>query len=208
MIATQRGWKIILVAVFGGLVLGVIARLWMRWISTEPAFTWSGTIFIILAFTIFTSAQATVYVLRRGVKTRRLTSIIRGGGIFLTLPLFTGAGAGMFPTVALASIALWQKKIDKKIRIALLIISLVIPVIGIKGIGSDFGWNIQTFGRSLLVILIYSVVILLLKPTVTPYIGSDSSMLPKSRLKRTLTFFFIVLEAFLFLTAVGISIDF
>ena len=208
MIATQRGWKIILVAVLGGLVLGVIARLWMRWISTEPAFTWSGTIFIVLAFAIFTSAQATVYVLRRRVKTRRLTSVIRGGGIFLTLPLFTGAGGGMFPTVALASIALWQKKIDRKIRIALLTISLIVPTIGIKGIGSDFGWNIPTFGRSLLVILIYSAVIFLLKPTVTPYTGPDLSMLPKSRLKKTLTFFSIVLVAFLFLIATGISIDF
>jgi len=206
MIATQRGWKIILLAVFGGLVLGTIARLWMRWISTEPDFTWSGTIFIILAFTIFASAQATVYVLRRRIKTKRLTSIIRGGGILLTLPLFTGAGGGMFPTVALASIALWQKKINRKIRIALLIISLVVPAIGIKGIGSDFGWNIPTFGRSLLVILIYSVVILLLKPTVTPYIGPDSSMLPKSRLKKTLTVLSIVLVTFLFLKAMGISI--
>lgn len=208
MIATQRGWKIILVAVFGGLVLGVSARLWMKWISTDPEFTWSGTIFIVLAFTIFTSAQATVYVLRRRIKTRRLTSVIRGGGILLTLPLFTGAGGGMFPTVALASIALWQKKINSKIRIALLAISLVIPAIGIKGIGSDFGWNIATLGRSLLVIFIYSVVILLLKPTVAPYIGPDSSTLPKSRLKKTLTVFSIVLVAFLFLNAVGISIDF
>lgn len=206
MTATKSGWKIILAAVFGGLVLGVIARLWMRWISTEPEFTWSGTIFIVLAFTIFSSAQATVYVLRRKIKTRRLTSVIRGGGIFLTLPLFTGAGGGMFPTVALASIALWQKKIDRKIRIALLLISLVLPAIGIKGIGSDFGWNIPTLGRSLLVIFIYSVVILLLKPTVTPYIGPDSSMLPKSRLKTTLTFLSIVLVAFLFLTAIGVSI--
>ncbi|MBF8251818.1 MAG: hypothetical protein HW379_160 [Actinobacteria bacterium] len=208
MIATQRGWKIILVAVFGGLVLGVSARLWMRWISTDPEFTWSGTIFIVLAFTIFASAQATVYVLRRRIKTRRLTTVIRGGGILLTLPLFTGAGGGMFPTVALASIALWQKKIDSKIRIALLVISLVIPAIGIKGIGSDFGWNIATLGRSLLVIFIYSVVILLLKPTVTPYIGPESSTLAKRRFKKTLTFLSIVLVAFLFLIATGISIDF
>ncbi|MDO8646749.1 MAG: hypothetical protein Q7R42_09270, partial [Candidatus Planktophila sp.] len=80
--------------------------------------------------------------------------------------------------------------------------------IGIKGIGSDFGWNIATLGRSLLVILIYSVVILLLKPTVTPYIGPDSNSLPKSRLKIILTFLSIVFVAFLFLTAIGISIDF
>jgi hypothetical protein len=36
-----------------GLVLGVIARFWMRWISTDPEFSLSGTIFIVGAFALF-----------------------------------------------------------------------------------------------------------------------------------------------------------
>ena len=126
MITTQKGWKIILAAVFGGLTLGIVARLWMRWISTDPEFSWGGTIGIVVVFTIFASTQATIYVLRRRVISRRITSVIRGIGTFLTLPLFTAAGAVMFPTVILASIALWRKKIDKRVRIVLLLISFVI----------------------------------------------------------------------------------
>ena len=196
MIIAPRGWKIILAAVFGGLALGIIARLWMRWISTDPEFSWGGTLGIIISFTIFTTAQATIYVLRRRIKTRRLTSVVRSVGIFFTLPLFTAAGAVMFPTVILASIAIWRKKIDKKVRIALLIISFIIPVIQINEIGSDFGSNIITLGRSLLFILIYSVVILLLEPTLTPYVGSDSKVVLTKRLKLTLTAVFTILVAF------------
>ncbi len=196
MIVAQRGWKIILAAVFGGLALGIIARLWMRWISTDPEFSWGGTLGIVISFSIFATTQATIYVLRRRVITRRLTSVIRGVGTFFTLPLFTAAGAVMFPTVILASIAIWRKKIDKKVRIALLIISFVIPIIQIKEIGSDFGWNFITLGRSLLFILIYSVVILLLGPTLTPYVGNASKVVLTKRHKLILVAIFTIVVAF------------
>ena len=207
MIIAQRGWKIILAAVFGGLTLGIIARLWMRWISTDPEFSWGGTLGIIISFTIFATTQATIYVLRRRVISRRLTSIIRGVGAFFTLPLFTAAGSIMFPTVILASIAVWREKIDKKVRIALLLISFVIPVIQIKEIGSDFGWNFITLGRSLLFILIYSVVIRLLEPTLTPYEGSDSKKVLTKRLKLILIAVFTIFVVFNFLRIFVMSSD-
>ena len=197
MIIAHRGWKIILAAVFGGLALGIIARLWMRWISTDPEFSWGGTLGIIISFAIFATTQATIYVLRRRVINRRLTSVIRGVGTFFTLPLFTAAGAVMFPTVILASIAIWRKKMDKKLRIALLLISFAIPVIQIMEIGADFGWNFITLGRSLLFILIYSVVILLLKPTLTPYVGSDLKVMRTKSRRITIIALSIVLVVFL-----------
>ena len=196
MIVAQRGWKIILAAVFGGLTLGIVARLWMRWISTVPEFTWGGTLGIVFFFTIFVTTQATIYVLRRRAISRGLTAVIRGVGTFFTLPLFTAAGVVMFPTVLLASIAIWRNKIDKKVRIVLLIISFIIPVIQIKDIGSDFGWNFITLGRSFLFILIYSLVILLLQPTLTPYVGTNSKVILSKPLKITLIAVFIVLVAF------------
>lgn len=207
MIVAQRGWKIILAAVFGGFVLGVIARLWMRWISTDPEFSWGGTLGIIIAFTIFTTTQATIYVLRRRVITKRLTSVIRGVGTFFTLPLFTAAGAVMFPTVILASIAFWRKKIDKKVRIALLLISFAIPVIQIMEIGSNFGWNFVTLGRSLLFILIYCIVIFLLEPTLTPYVGSDSKVIQTKRLKFILITVFAIFVVFNLLRIFVMSSD-
>ena len=102
----------------------------------------------------------------------------------------------MFPTVILASIAIWRKQIDKKVRIALLTISFVIPVIQIKDIGADFGWNFITLGRSLLFILIYSVVIFLLQPTLTPYVGSEPKVVLTKRRKLTLIAVFTILMVF------------
>ena len=128
MIATKRSWKILLGAVFGGITLGVTARLWMRWISTEPEFSWSGSIFIVIAFTIFTTSQALVYVLRRRVKSKKLNAVVRIGGAIFSLTIFSGAGALMFPTVFLVSIGLWQKRLDKRIRYVLLALSLLIPI--------------------------------------------------------------------------------
>jgi len=177
MLSKLSSWKIVIFAMLVGLSLGTVARLWMRWISTDPEFTWGGTIGIVVVFTIFTSIQAMIYTLRKRVISKRLTLVIRCVGAFFTLPLFTAAGAVMFPTVLLASIATWRKKIDKKVRIALSIISFVIPIIQIKDFGSDFGWNFMTLGRSLIFILIYCVVILMLKPTLMPYEGSDTQVL-------------------------------
>jgi hypothetical protein len=205
MIIAQRGWKIILASVLGGLVLGIVARLWMRWISTDPEFTWGGTIGIVVAFTIFSTTQATIYAARRRVKTKRFTSVIRGVGIFFTLPLFTAAGAIMFPTVTLISIAVWQKKMDRKVRAALCVIGSVIPIIQIRGFISDFGWTIATLGRTLLFIAIYFTVVMLIKPTISPFEFASEVKIAKGRRNIWIILFIVFATlVFLFFT-IGIS---
>lgn len=205
MIIAQRGWKIILAAAFGGLVLGIVARLWMRWISTDPEFTWGGTIGIVVAFTLFSTTQAAIYTARRRVRTRRFTSLIRGIGIFFTLPLFTAAGAIMFPTVTLISIAVWQKKMDRKVRAALCIIGSIIPIIQIGDFISDFGWTIATLGRTLLFIAIYFIVVILIKPTVSPFEFASEVIIAKGRRNIWIVLLIVfVTLLFLFFT-IGIS---
>lgn len=205
MFARQSAWKLLLFGVLGGAFLGSLARLWMRWISTDPEFSWSGTIFIIGAFTIFSTTQASVFVLRRITKNKRVTLIIRGGGILFSLPIFGAAGAIMFPTVALVSIALWQKKLDKKIRIALCLIGSIIPILQITDFISDFGWTIATLGRVLLFIAIYGVVIILIKPTVSPFeFGSGVKIAKTRRNILILVFIVFIVLLFLFFT-IGIS---
>jgi len=198
MIIAQRGWKLILAAVFGGLLLGIVARLWMRWISTDPEFTWGGTIGIVIAFTVFTTTQTAIFVLRKRVRSSRFGSVIRGVGIFFTLPLFTAAGAIMFPTVALTSIALWQKQMDRKVRIALYAIGSIIPILQIKGFITNFGWTIATLGRVLLFIAIYVIVVILIKPTVSPFKFGSEIKAAKGR-RNTWVILFIVFVTLLFL---------
>ena len=170
----------------------------MRWISTDPEFTWGGTIGIVIAFTFFATTQTTIYVLRRRVRTRRFTSVIRGAGIIFSLPLFTAAGAIMFPTVALTSIALWQNKMDRKVRIALYGIGSIIPILQIKEFVSNFGWTIATVGRATLFLLIYLIVVILIKPTVSPFKFGSEIKVAKGR-RNTWVILFIVLVTLLFL---------
>ena len=205
MLARGSAWRLILTGAMGGALLGVVARLWMRWISTDPEFTWSGTIFIVIGFAIFAANQATVFVLRKKTKSRRLTSIIRGAGVLFSLPIFAAAGAIMFPTVALASIAVWQKTMDKKVRLALLAISLIIPIMQIWGFISDFGFNFVTLGRALLFVAIYSVAIYIVKPTISPFEFASEVKIAKGRRNIWIILFIVFATlVFLFFT-IGIS---
>ena len=82
------------VRLFGGLVLGVLARAWMQFISEDPEFTWNGTRFIVSGFAVFGLTQSLVAVARGRVARRRTLTVVQG---IATLPLFVAAGAGDVP---------------------------------------------------------------------------------------------------------------
>ena len=139
--AVRQKIKIILSALIKGFVLGVVARAWMRWISTDPGFTWSGSIFIVMAFVIFMLIQSLVRLLRQRFHGRRSVLLIRISGVVFSLPIFTAAGGIIFPSVALASVATWNTTLGKRTRGVLLLLALIIPVIISNDIVSDFGWS-------------------------------------------------------------------
>lgn len=90
----------------GGLAWGTIARLWMRFISTNVEFTWSGTLFIVIGFGIAGLAQSGAYLGRRANLARPAMTALRVVGVIALLPLGVAAGASMFPTIILATLAL------------------------------------------------------------------------------------------------------
>jgi hypothetical protein len=90
----------------GGLAWGTIARLWMRFISTNPEFTWSGTLFIVIGFGIAGLAQSGAYLGRRANLARPALTALRVVAVIALLPLGVAAGASMFPTIILATLAL------------------------------------------------------------------------------------------------------
>lgn len=152
-----------------GLIAGTVARAWMRWISTDPEFSWGGTLGIIIGFGIFGAVQSTVYLVRSKPRKRWVAIFVRTLGVVFSLQLFVAAGSIMFPTVLLLSLALWRKKWIKLIRIFLAAIGGLIWILIIKTqILDDFGWSIATIGRILLFGLIYAVIIWALKSTVSP----------------------------------------
>lgn len=80
-----------------GLAWGVVARLWMRFIATDPAFTWSGTLYIVGAASLAGAAMGLTIAVRRG-----WSKVV---GILALLPLGMGAGTLALPTILFGSLA-------------------------------------------------------------------------------------------------------
>jgi hypothetical protein len=107
-----------------GLIWGVLARLWMRLISTDPAFTWGGTIYILLAAMILGLGVGGAAAGRRSPRrwARRVTRVL--GGISLIF-LSGAAGMIMVASVIPATLAVFERRWWKPVRIALLALSLL-----------------------------------------------------------------------------------
>lgn len=149
-----------------GTATGVLARVWMRWISKNPEFSWTGTMFIVVAFAIFGTVQAAAWSARSTRWSRPRLTLVRSLSLVLSLGLFSAAGAIMFPTVAAASLALWREEWSRWIRGLLSIAAVPVVIIVAKDIGSDKGWNIETAGRIVLFLMIYTAIIVATWPTV------------------------------------------
>lgn len=88
----------------GGLLWGTVLRAWMRFISTDPEFTWGGTIAIL---TVSALAGGALTLARRR---RRLGGVGWWRLTFITLILLGAGGAVMWPTVVLWAIAMGRKR--------------------------------------------------------------------------------------------------
>jgi hypothetical protein len=157
--ARQRRLPIVLVGAAGGFTLGVVARAWMRLISEDPGFTWGGTFFIVMGFTIFGLTQSIVAAARRrGTRRSRLT-VLRVIGVAGMLPLFVAAGSVMFPTVIGGGLALARDEWRTVTRgICLVTATLPVLFVGNDLVGS-FGWSWHTLAGFLGLLAIYATII-------------------------------------------------
>lgn len=86
--------------VIGGLVWGIALRAWMRYITTDPEFTWSGTLFIVGATTLVGA------LLGFARHRRNLGGVGWWRFSVLGLLLLGAGGSVMWPSVILGAIAL------------------------------------------------------------------------------------------------------
>ena len=146
----------------------MIARLWMRWISTDPEFTWPGTIAIVAGFTLFGGVQAGAAAFRERERTRRGTTVVRVICGILSLGIFGAAGAVMFPTVLFGGLAVWRRDWWPAARIASAAAAAPLAIITAGDIVDDFGWSAATVGRLAVFVAIYALVIAATRPTIAP----------------------------------------
>ncbi len=114
--------------VAAGLAWGAFARGWMRYISTNPEFTWPGTIAIVALAGLAGACLLTVEGLRRGGKGgwRRAVAVP-------ALLMFASPGAVMAPTAVLGGLALSGRG-GRRVRYPAALIALAAPAL----IGSTF----------------------------------------------------------------------
>ena len=133
--STFWGRHPIISGAIGGLLWGVLMRLWMRFISTDPEFTWSGTGFILAAALLAGLGLGTAYALsRRGH---------RGWWRLFALPLILlGAGAGsiMLPGTIIGGLAFGHRNWPRVVRIALATVAIG-GTLALIGLTSEDGFG-------------------------------------------------------------------
>ena len=164
----SRPFLTLAAGLFGGFTLGVLARAWMRLIADEPEFSWSGTIFIILAFTIFGFTQSIVAVVRGRARRRWTLTIARVGGVIGFMPLFSGAGAIMLPTVVGGGFAVWRTDWRRVLR-AICVLAALGPVALVGNhLVDTFGWSLHALAGFVAMLAIYGTIIAATRFTIEP----------------------------------------
>ena len=134
----QAPWPFVLISgLLGGVAWGINARLWMRFISTTPEFSWSGTLFIVLGFGIAGLAQSGAYLGRRANLTRPVMTGVRVVTFIGLLPLAGAAGASMFPTIVLGALALTHESWPRWLRAGLGAFALLLTFVTARSFFND-----------------------------------------------------------------------
>jgi hypothetical protein len=171
------GAIVVLLAGVAGLAWGVVARLWMRFISTDPEFTWSGTLFIIFGFGIFGLTQGVALAGRRAGWRRPGLTVARVVGGIGMVPIFGGAGALMLPTVLGGGLAWFRTDWSRWVRGVLVAVACLPPVFLFGSGLSEDGWSFKLVVGALLLLPLYGVIILATRPTLAPQL--DGWRLPR-----------------------------
>ena len=124
----------------------MIARIWMRFISTDPEFTWSGTLFIVIGFGIAGLAQSGAYLGRRAGLPRSRMTVLRVVTFAGLLPLGMAAGGQVFPTVILAPLAIAHIEWSRRTRLFVGSMALLPAAIAISSFFKDLSAPRATAG--------------------------------------------------------------
>lgn len=105
-----------------GATWGVLARIWMRWVSTEHSFSWTGTLFIVGTAAVAGGSLGLVHAARRRGGSRWWRS-----AALPSLMLFAGPGAPLLPAYVVGGWA-WGSRAPVVLRVVAVLPLVVLPV--------------------------------------------------------------------------------
>ena len=115
----------------GGVVWGIAARSWMRLLSTDPEFSWSGTMVIVMIATSVWTGGGIVAASRR--RSDRFRVAGRVGGSVLCLVLGLGQGALLLPTALFGGLSFARRRWSRSRRVLLAALA-ALPVVALMSI--------------------------------------------------------------------------
>lgn len=133
----RTGGRAILVALARGLgsgvLLGAAYRAFMRLISTQPEFSWSGTLLIVGSVTVVAIMASLAATVRARSGSRRARAAMRGVAVLAFVLVLQGPGFVTAPTFVLGGLALGRTTWPRWLRRALALLALaslaVLPVL-------------------------------------------------------------------------------
>jgi hypothetical protein len=167
----------------GGLVVGAgwggLARLWMRSITTsDPEFSWAGTLFILGIFAVVGMTAGLVLGARRRRWRGGAPATARIVGCAATLVLSIGQGALFAPTLLFGGLAMARRSWPPWLRAALALLA-VVPV-AIVHLDLRDGWphsSARLLGAAVLGLVVYGGAAAALAQSYAPMSGAR---LPRS----------------------------
>lgn len=163
-----RHWAVVLAAgLVGGVIWGVVARVWMRYIATSPHSTVNGTLLIVIGFGVVGLTHAAIHLGRRRELGRPALTLLRVVGVVSLLPLSFGAGASAFPVIIFAPLAITQTTWSARKRGVAAVLALVPAVLVAASIFDDFAFGRAAVGTAWFVV-IYAVIVWTARMSLAP----------------------------------------
>lgn len=142
----------------GGALWGAAARAWMRAVSDDPEFSWSGTLFIVGLFTVAGTAQGIALAVRSRGWPRWAQTPVRVVAGCAALLLGAGAGTVMLPALVAGSLALARRDWPRSVRNVLAAVATLDVVAMIPLLHAELPW-FRTIVGWILMVPLYAVII-------------------------------------------------
>ncbi len=116
-VGARSGWMIVPLFAGGGVAWGIAARGWMRLLSTDPEFSWSGTIVIVMIATLAWTGGGIAAASRNSSARIRVAGRVVGSVLCLVLGL--GQGMLLLPTALFGGLSLARSSWSRSRRVLL-----------------------------------------------------------------------------------------